>query len=372
MAILPSRYLRREPRVAIVHDYLTQRGGAERLVLTLMKAFPNARLVTSVYAPNQTFPDFSRYEVETGLLDRLPLFRQDPRRALPLLAPAWTSKRVDDVDVVLCSSSGWSHGVRSSAYKIVYCHNPARWLYQRQEYVVGASKAARVALSTLGPMLRAWDRRQAESADLYLANSSTVQRRILKTYGIDAPIVHPPVSVDVNGQQEPVAGLKPGFVLTIGRPRGYKNIEAVCQALAQRPDWSLVVVGGLPAGTWPSNITGLTNVSDAQLRWLYANCSALTAVGREDFGLTVPEVGAFGKPVVAWRAGGYLDTVQPGINGYLIDSPEPNQIIAGLEHLFEHMPSRSSVLAHTEQFSEATFIARMQRLVQEHGWAGDV
>lgn len=373
MAIALSSYRRTQPRsigrttprVAIVHDYLTQRGGAERVVLSLLKAFPDARLVTSVFAPEQTFPEFSSYDVQTSFLDRVPTFRKDPRKALPLLAQAWSSLKVDDADVVLCSSSGWSHGVRSSAYKIVYCHNPARWLYQADEYLDGASVSVRAALSAMTPPLKAWDRQRAGTADLYLANSSIVQDRIRDAYGIEAPILHPPASVDVDGEQELVPGIEPGFVLTVGRPRGYKNTEAVCQALAQRPDWKLVVVGGLPTGSWPSNITGLTGVTDAQLRWLYANCSALTAVGREDFGLTVPEVGSFGKPVVAWKNGGYLDTVVPGVNGYLIDEPEPGQIVAGLERLFAHRPPPHRVLSHTEQFSETTFIERIQGFVRD-------
>lgn len=353
-----------EPRVAIVHDYLTQRGGAERVVLSLMKVFPQARLVTSVYEPSQTFPEFSAYDVDTSFLDKVPLLRRDPRRALPLLAPAWSSMRVDDADVVICSSSGWSHGVRTSAYKIVYCHNPARWLYQRQEYVAGASKTVRLALATMAPPLRLWDRMQAATADLYLANSTAVQSRILTTYGIEAPVLHPPVGVDVLGEQVSVPGVDPGYVLTVGRARGYKNTEAVCQAFQLRPDLSLVVVGGLPDGEWSSNIRGLTNVSESELRWLYANCSTLVAVGREDFGLTVPEVGSFGKPVVAWRAGGYLDTVVPGVNGCFVDEPTPALIADGVDRLLSNLPDPSTVLRHAQQFSEDSFIKQIRGFVE--------
>lgn len=353
------------PRVTIVHDYLTQRGGAERLVLSLLRAFPQARLVTSVYEPSLTYPEFEQYDIETSFLNRLSRVRRDPRVALPLLAPAWNSLHVTDADVVLCSSSGWSHGVRSSAYKVVYCHNPARWLYQPQEYVAGASRTARLALSALSKPLKNWDQRQAGTADLYLANSTVVQQRIRAVYGIDAPILHPPASVDVDGPREPVPGLAPGFVLTIGRARGYKNTEAVCQALATRPDLTLAVVGGLPEASWPENLVGLTGVSDAQLRWLYANCSALVAVGREDFGLTVVEVAAFGKPVVAWRSGGYLDTVIEGVNGVFVDSPSPADICAGLDRLLDAVPDPSTVMRHADAFSEERFVSRLRRLVDQ-------
>ena len=352
-----------EPRVVIAHDYLSQRGGAERVVLSLLKAFPGARVVSSVYAPNQTYSEFQQFEVETSFLNRVPAFRRDPRLALPLLAKAWDSLRVDDAHVVICSSSGWSHGVRAAGKKIVYCHNPARWLYQPELYLSHAPRSSRLVLSTLRPTLIAWDRRKAATADRYLANSTIVRNRIRAVYGLEAEIVHPPAAVHISQKQQPVPGLKSGYVLTVSRSRGYKNVDVVCQALARRSDLTLVVLGGLPSGLWPSNIVGLQDISDAQLRWLYANCSALVAVASEDFGLTVPEVCSFGRPVVAWRAGGYLDTVAEGINGVFIDEPTPVHILEGLNRLLAADLPRAGVLADARRFAEQTFILRIRDVV---------
>jgi glycosyltransferase involved in cell wall biosynthesis len=349
----------------IAHDYLSQRGGAERLVLSLLRAFPNARLVTSVYEPSQTFPEFGRYEIQTSQLNRVSQFRHDPRTALPLLAPAWSSLHVDDADVVLCSSSGWSHGVRTTGGKIVYCHNPARWLYQTDDYLAGSSASVRAALAACRSGLRAWDQRQAATADLYLANSTSVQERIRQIYGIEARIVHPPAGIDVSANQRAVPGVEPGFLLTVARARAYKNTAAVCQAFRSRPDRTLVVVGGLPQGSWPSNIIGLTSVEDAELRWLYASCTGLIAVSREDFGLTVPEASSFGKPVIAWRAGGYLDTVAEGVNGYFVDEPTPEQILVGLERLERRPLSTSCVLDYARRFSEERFIGEVRGSVRD-------
>ena len=352
-----------EPRIVIAHDYLSQRGGAERVVLSLLRAFPAARVVTSVYAPNQTYAEFQQFQVETSFLDRIPALRRDPRLALPLLAKAWNSLRVNDADVVICSSSGWSHGVRAAGKKIVYCHNPARWLYQADEYLSHAPRFSRLALSTLRPALTAWDRRKAATADRYLANSTIVRDRIRAVYGLEAEIVHPPAAMHISQEQQPVPGLQSGYVLTVSRSRGYKNVDVVCQALARRSDLTLVVLGGLPSGSWPSNIVGLQDISDAQLRWLYANCSTLVAVAREDFGLTVPEVCSFGRPVVAWRAGGYLDTVAEGVNGVFIDEPTPVQILEGLDRLLAADLPRAGVLADARRFNEATFIGRIRDIV---------
>ena len=143
--------------MAVVHDYLTQRGGAERVVLAMMQAFPDARLITSVYEPARTFPDFQNYSVETSPLQRIGLLRRDPRRALPFLAWMFRRTVVDDVDVVICSSSGWAHGVTTSAPKIVYCYNPPRWIYQHSDYVKEQAAPVRAAFTLLRPALRRWD-----------------------------------------------------------------------------------------------------------------------------------------------------------------------------------------------------------------------
>jgi glycosyltransferase involved in cell wall biosynthesis len=353
------------PRVVIAHDYLSQRGGAERVVLSLLRAFPGARVVSSVYAPDQTYAEFQQFDVETSFLNRVPALRRDPRLGLPLLAKAWDSLRVDDANVVICSSSGWAHGIRAAGKKIVYCHTPARWLYQPEVYLSNAPRFSRLALSILRPTLVAWDRRKAATADRYLANSTVVKDRIRAAYGLEAEIVHPPAAVSISQEQQAVPGLKSGYVLTVSRSRGYKNVDLVCQALARRPESTLVVLGGLPSGTWPNNIVGLKDLSDAQLCWVYANCSALVAVAQEDFGLTVPEVCSFGRPVVAWRAGGYLDTVADGINGVFIDEPTPEHILDGLDRLAAIDLAQAGVLADARRFDEQTFISRIRGVVTE-------
>src|SRR4051812_17900219 len=123
-------------RAVIAHDYVSQRGGAERVTLALLRAFPGAPLVTSVYEPEQTFPEFQAHDIRTSSLQRIGAFRRDPRLALPLLARTWVRTVIDSADVVVASSSGWAHGVTTApgVRKIVYCHNPARWLYQTNEY----------------------------------------------------------------------------------------------------------------------------------------------------------------------------------------------------------------------------------------------
>jgi glycosyltransferase involved in cell wall biosynthesis len=351
-------------RVAVVHDYLTQRGGAERVVLALMEAFPQARLVTSVYDPETTFPEFAKYDVETTWLNNVPAFRRDPRRAMPLLPTVFAGVELDDVDVVVCSSSGWSHGVRSNAPKIVYCHNPARWLYQRHQYVAEHGLLVRTMVKALSPYLKWWDRKAAKSVDTYLANSRAVAGRIEREYGIKADILPPAITIDPEATQAPVEGLEPGFLLTVSRARGYKNTEVVCEGVEALPGERLVVVGGLPEGTWSDRLVGVKGVSDAQLRWLYANCSAVVAASHEDFGLTPVEGYTFGKPAVCLRAGGFLDTMDEGVSGVFIEDLSADAVRRAIVEFRELDLDNADILKHAAAFGFASFRDKLVREIE--------
>jgi glycosyltransferase involved in cell wall biosynthesis len=268
--------MRQAPRIAIVHDYLTQRGGAERVVLALLRIFPEARLITSVYRGEGTFPEFAEKRVETTWLNHLSVVRQDPRRALPLLAPTFGRMEIADVDVVIASSSGWAPGVQTSAPKIVYCYNPPRWLHQPEEYLAGLGALPQLASRAMTPYLRRWDRRAAASASAYVGISTPVVDRIRRAYGREALLVPPPVTIDVTGPREPVEGIEPGFLLTVARARGYKNTDVVIDAMHQLTRERLVVVGETRHS---ARVCGVGRVSDAQMRWLYANCGCMQTAG---------------------------------------------------------------------------------------------
>lgn len=350
--------------VLLAHDYLTQRGGAERVALALVRAFPEAPVVTSVYNRGTTYPEFAGVTLRTSWLQDIPGIRRDPRLALPLLPKVWEGLRADSsVDVVICSSSGWAHGIPVSEHtkKIVYCHNPPRWLYQSDEYLSGTGALSRLGLAIFKPRLQAWDKRAAGQADVYLANSTVVRDRIRATYGRNAEVLHPPVSIDPAGSREPVHGLSAGYFLTIARGRAYKNTGAIVEAFNHMPNEQLVVLGSTSIRS-ESNVTYLSRVQDAQLRWLYANAKALIAVSYEDFGLTPIEANAFGVPVVALRAGGFLDTTVEGVSGLFIEDPSPESIKAAVLSLPEAW-DRDVVKANAERFSEAHFASRLRDIV---------
>lgn len=344
-----------EPRVVVAHDYFTQRGGAERVALAIRAALPGRQLLTAVYDPATTFPEVQRWDVRTSRLQALPLLRRDPRRALPFLPQAFDSLGVDDADVVVCSSTGFAHGVRTDAPKLVYCHNPPRWLYQPEDYLSDRSPVVRAALRLLTPRLTRWDQAAARSADRYLVNSTAVRDRVRRVYGIDATVLAPPVLIDADGPQDPVRGIEPGFFLVVGRPRGYKNVEVACEAFTELPGERLVVVGGLPAGDWPDRFTGVQGLSDAQLRWLYASCAATISVAHEDFGLTPLEGNAFGKPALCLKAGGFLDTLTKGRNGWYIEELTPSAVRGAVHRLQRNPLDEHDVRTHAAAYSPQVF-----------------
>ncbi|MCX6466505.1 MAG: glycosyltransferase [Pseudonocardiales bacterium] len=350
-------------KVALAHDYLTQRGGAERVVLEFCRAHPGAPLHTSVHDPGGTYPEFADVDVRCGPLQRLAAVRRDPRLALPLLAPAWDRTRVTgDPDVLLISSSGWAHGIAAppDLPRVVYCHNPPRWLHQPDIYLT--SPAHRLAMRLLRGRLVEWDRRAASRAHTYLANSRAVARRIERAYGIEARVVHPPVVVDPAGPRSPVPGVAPGFFLTVSRARGYKNVARVAEAVAGVPGAELVVIGsGRPRtdAERAPNVRWLGRVGEAELRWLYAHATALVTVAFEDFGLTPLEANAFGTPVAALRAGGHLDSVVEGVTGSWIAEPTAAAVRDTLRTLPSFDPA--ALRAHAARFS----VDRFRRTVDD-------
>lgn len=359
------------PPLALAHDYLTQRGGAERVVRAMCDLFPDATLKTLMYEPAATFASFAEVDIHTSWLNRVGWLRRHYRAAIPILAIAASSSSVSG-DVVLVSSSGWAHGMRVNGRKVVYCHSPARWLYKTREYLGEnwwlTPKGA--ALAALRPGLRRWDRRAARTADTYIVNSTAVAQVVRATYGIEPLIIHPPVTLDPAGLQEPIDGIDPGFALVVCRLLPYKNVDMVVRTFAQRGD-RLLVIGAGPlrdqiAANLPANVDLRSDVPEEQLRWAYANARCLIAASFEDFGLTPVEAAQFGTPAVALRSGGYLDTVQDGVNGLFFDAPEVSALQDGLARFDTLAWDPDKIRSTAQRFSPEQFARQLGEVLGSH------
>ncbi len=354
--------------IALVHDYLTQRGGAERVVLSLSRAFPDAAIHTSVYEAASTFPEFEAKHIVPAPMNRIALVRRRHRLGLPLYG-AMFSRMVVDAEVAICSSSGWAHRAHVTGRKIVYCHAPARWLYQAEAYMGGSRRAG--LFEPFRKVLARSDARAAASADVYLTNSRAVSARIRDLYGIAAEVVAPPHSLGADGPRQQVDGIDGGYFLCVSRLLPYKNVASVVGAFASLPH-QLVVVGDGPVArslraSATKNVRFLAGVTDAELRWLYASAQAVVAASFEDYGLTPVEASAFGTPSVVLRWGGFLDTVVEDKTGVFFDEPAPAPIAAAVRRLLADPPEAHVVLAHAEGFSEDAFVSRVREVAGAAG-----
>ncbi|WP_258934084.1 glycosyltransferase [Nesterenkonia pannonica] len=244
-------------------------------------------------------------------------------------------------------------------------------LRQKAQHALAAA-----ALGIVSPGLRSWDARRAAEADRYLVNSTVIRDAVLETYGIEAEVLPPPPAMEPQGPAEPVPIAAP-FVLCVARLLPYKNVDVVIRAVQQIAGLSLAVVGLGPdaerlrqlAADSP-NIRILGGVSEEELRWLYSECVGLAAASFEDFGLTPLEAAAFGKPTAALRAGGYLDTIDPDVNGVFFDEPRSESASEAIAALAQRRWDASAIADHAEGFSRARFARRLQQVVDETHAAG--
>lgn len=350
--------------LAIAHDYLTQRGGAERVVLALHRAFPEAPIYTTLYDPDSTFPEFRDAHIVTSPLNRIAAFRKNHRLALPFLPLAAGLLRVP-AETTVVSSSGWAHGFDIAGQSLVYCHSPARWLYLGDQYLGSNASGGLLAtiLASLRPSLTRWDRWSVrQRSQRYVANSTVVRRRIAAVYGLDAPIVFPPHSVDRHAPQSPIDGVRwesGTYFLVVSRLLPYKNVHHTIEAVRGTSHRLLVIGAGPLARTLrdkaPVNVRVVGGLADEQMRWAYENCAAVLAVSYEDFGITPLEGAAFGKPTIALRAGGFLDTIRPGRTGAFIEKPRASDIRDALDAFRPTDYDAEEIRTHAEEFAHDRF-----------------
>ena len=351
-------------RVAIVHDYLNQRGGAEKVVLEMSDMWPQAPIYTSLYRPDSTFEQFRGRDIRTSFVNRIPVDRGF-RNLFPLYPAAFWSFGEIDADVVIASSSGWAHMARAvgSAAHVVYCYTPARWLYHDDYMNAGGRRARRQALlAPLGRGLRRFDGRAARRADTYVAISEAVRQRVRDAYSIDAPVVYPPVRTERLRPQP-----RGERLLVISRLLPYKRVDLVVEA-ARRLGLGLDVVGDGPLFADLRRAAGPGTTfhgpaPDESVTQLLESCSAVCVAGEEDFGIVAVEAQAAGKPVVAYGRGGACETVVAGVTGVLFDEQTVDCVVDAVAacELLDTTPER--LAAHAARFSVASFAERLTGVV---------
>jgi len=353
------------PSVAIAHDFLVSRGGAERVVLAMARAFPQAPVHTALHHPAATFDGFTDHEIRPLAINRLPWLHRHYRASLPLLQVAF-ARRVIDADIVLCSSSGFAHNVVTTGQKLVYCHTPARWLHDRERYLDRFGPVARGAAKLLTTRAHRRDIRAMRGADRILANSVAIGDQILEVYDRSSEVVAPCSSLDLDAEIQPLEGVEPGFVFCPARALGYKRLDVLVGAARRLPQTRFVQVGHGPdlarlRRAAPPNLRLLGEVSDAQLRWAYSNAAVVALTSAEDFGLVPVEARAHGLMSIVPNARGLLDHVEDGVNGWLYALGDD---LALSELIETNTGVRASVPA-ADPLGEQRFTSALRRVVND-------
>jgi glycosyltransferase involved in cell wall biosynthesis len=309
-------------KIALVHDYLTQRGGAERVFELLCNHFPEADIFTSLYDPQNTI-ELSDRQVYTSVLQSLPHAAKYFRLLAPFYYPAFRALDLQGYDLIISSSSSFAKSVRKNpvAKHICFCHNVPRFLWDTQTYLREYKEFQifyPIILKIFQEMKRA-DLIYAQEPDLYIANSQTVAQRISNIYGKPALTVNYPI--DIN--RFTFSDQKENYHLVMSRLISYKRIDIIIEAFNQL-GWPLMVSGSGPErvrlqAKAKKNIIFLGQVNDVERSRLLAKAQSVIVAALEDYGLVPIEANASGTPVISYGAGGVLDTQVPGATGLFFE-----------------------------------------------------
>lgn len=360
-------------KLALVHDWLNQRGGAEDVLETLVGMYPQHPVYTSLYAPDLMPPFYRDWDIRTLWLDRAPGIHNHHQPYLPLYPLAWGGLDLSQYDVILSNKSGFCHGVQhgDKTLHICYCLAPTRYVWQLDAYIQreGFGRVVDRGLRPLVAALRKWDFEAAQRVHKFIAISTEIQQRIQTYYQQPSSIIYPPVDTTRFQPSNTVED----YYLVVSRLIPYKRIDLAVQA-ATRLGVPLKVGGKGRDLERLKEIAGPTveflgYVGDDDLPDLMARCKAFIFPGLEDFGITPVQAQAAGRPVIAYAGGGALDTVIPGKTGELFHEATVESLVAAMQSFDVSHYSTATIRAHAEQFDTGVFEREISSYV-EREWDG--
>ena len=350
-------------RIAIVHDYLNQFGGAERVVAALHELYPDAPIYTSIY-DEQRMPDiFKKMDIRTSFMQKFPFVFKFFKWYLLFYPLAFESFDLSEYDVILSSSSAFAKGVkkRDGQLHICYCYTPMRFVWRYEDYVKRENFSLPVKMVLpiiLGPV-RKWEKESLKGVDYFVAISETIAERIQKTYGRRSVIIYPPVET----QKYKISSIDKDYFLVVSRLNPYKRIDIVVRAF-NRLGLSLKIIGGgsdldnLQRMAKP-NIEFMGRQPDKVIAKHYAECRALIFPGEEDFGIVPVEAMSAGRPVIAYKSGGATETVVDGKTGILFDAQTPEALISAVEKFQFELFRKHEIRERALQFDKEVFKKQM-------------
>jgi glycosyltransferase involved in cell wall biosynthesis len=347
-------------RVALVHDYLNQWGGAERVLEVLAQIFPEADIYTLFHDPAATRGKFSGRVAKTSFLDQ-PFIHKNHRWFIPLMPMAAEVLRIPDkYDLIISATAGFAKGVSAprGAKHLSYCHTPLRYAWEpdyiKSKYQFLSSKFSSSFLKIILSYLRSWDLEASRKPDMTIANSGFIAEKIKRYYGLSASVLYPPVDTAFWSYDPKTK--RGDYFLAVGRFLHYKKFDLIIKAF-NKLQMPLKIAGNGPeekflmslAADFPIEFVG--NPADAELRGLYRGARALIFPQVEDFGMVAAEALACGAPVVAYAEGGALEIVEDGETGVLFYEQTPEALAAAIKLAEQKRWKRNAIAASAERFS---------------------
>ncbi len=355
------------PSVALVHDWLNQIGGAEAVLESLVELYAGAPVYTSIYAPDRMPEAYQAWDIRTTWMDRLPGIHAHHQPYLPLYPLAFQNLDLSGYEIVLSNKSGFCHGVHAGgALHVCYCLAPTRYVWQFAEYVARERLSNRAAM-ILRPViarLRKWDYDAAQRVDHFIAISTEIRERIARFYRRDSVVIYPPVDTDRYAPADWVDD----YFLVVSRLIPYKRVDLAVQACTRLGVRLLVAGDGRDRARLESlagpTVEFLGRVPDADLPDLMARCKAFLFPGLEDFGIAPVEAQAAGRPVIAFRGGGSLDTVIEGETGLFFDAQTVESLCDAIRR-FEGMAfSPAKCRTNAQRFDASVFRRELAGFVE--------
>lgn len=356
-------------KIALVHDYLTQPGGAERVFELLCKRYPNADIFTSLYDPKRTI-DLGERQVGTTVLQKIPGATKYFRLMAPLYFPAFRALDLQDYDLIISSTTSFAKAVRKrpGAIHICFCHNVTRFLWDTKTYLREYAAFSKLSgfLEPIFQVMRKADLTSAEEPDFYIANSSTVAHRIQQFYGKQAVVINYPI----DSSKFIFSENKEDFYFASARMISYKRIDLIIEAFNWL-GWPLLISGNGPErerleAKALNNIKFLGHVSDTERSRLLSKARGVIVAALEDYGLVPVEANASGTPVVAYGRGGVLDTQIPGKTGVFFNRQTPEAIHSALIESSQIEWDYRSIRDHAlNNFSEEVFFEKVEKVIEE-------
>jgi glycosyltransferase involved in cell wall biosynthesis len=356
-------------KVALVHDWLTGMRGGEKCLEVFCELFPDAHLYTLLYIPGTVSPAIAGMDIRTSRLQRLPFSRKHYRYYLPLMpsiVDGWRPERVE-YDLVLSSSHCVAKGLQFPNRKrhVCYCFTPMRYLWcQGDQYFRGNWK--QTALGLIRESLRKWDLKVNSGVDDFIGISDNVSNRIRDFYRRDATTIYPPVDTEFYTPDPSIP--REDFLLVAGALEPYKRVDLAIDALSGNPGQKLKIVGKgtmleplrKRAAAGGHNVGFLDWRPDEEIRELYRRARGLIFPGEEDFGIVPLEAQACGCPVLAYRAGGCLETILEGTSGAFFPVQTPESLSEALTEFMKKNWSPTLLRLHAEKFNRARFKEEMR------------